>query len=156
MLSRVLAFFAAAVAGLVAIVAYYFIWQLLAPWDGQRLLASLLLVAVSVYFFRRARGLPTLLLLIGSIGLGVAHLHDYLLFFGIMHELFQVGGSDSYIMQGFFEPRENPLIAVPADVFRYIGLLAIIGFGWFVGRVAYKHLTRRCSEPLAAPRFRFR
>jgi hypothetical protein len=151
MLSHVIAVLLAIVAALFAVVAYYYIWIVIWPWDGQRLVASLLLLAICSCLFRRSRDVPTLLLLVGSIGLAVAHLHDYVIFFGIVHDLFQDGGSDSYIMQGFFEPRENPLIAVPADVLRYIGLLTVVGFAWFIGRVAHKHLTRRCSERLAAP-----
>ena len=151
MLRHVIAVFVAIAAGMVAVVAYFFVWMLVCRLEGPRLIASFVLLAISIYLFRRLRGIPTLLLLVGSVGLAGAHLHDYFIAFGIEHELFQFGGSDSYVLQGFFEPRENPLIAIPADVLRFTGFVAIVGFAWLAMRVAQKHLTRRCSERLAVP-----
>jgi len=133
-----------------AFVAYFGVWILICRLEGPRLIASLILLAISIYSFRRLRGISTFLLLVGSAGLAGAHLHDYFIGFGIEHGLFQLGGSDTYIMQGFFEPRENPLIAVPADVLRFTGLLTFIGIVWLAFQITQKHLTKRCSERLAA------
>jgi hypothetical protein len=146
MLRHIIAVLAAIAAGVVVVVAYLFVWMVVCRLEGPRLIASLVLLAITLYLFRRFRGIPTLLLLVGSVGLAGAHLHDYFISFGISHELFQFGGSDSYVLQGFFEPRENPLIAIPADVLRFTGFAAIIGSAWLAMRVTEKHLTRRWSE----------
>jgi hypothetical protein len=150
MLRPVIAVLVAIVALALAVVAYFVVWILLCWLEGPRLIASLILLAISIYSFRRLHGIPTLLLLLGSIGLAGAHLHDYFISFGIEHELFQFGGADTYIMQGFFEPRENPLIAVPADLLRFTGLLTFVGIVWLTFQFTQKHLTRRCSERLVA------
>jgi hypothetical protein len=149
MLKHALTVLVAIVAAVVAFVAYFLVWMLVCRLEGPHLIASLLLLAACIYLFRRFRSAPTLLLLIGSIGLVGAHLHDYFIVFGIRHELFQFGGSDSYVLQGFFEPRENPLIAIPADVLRFTGFTVIIGIAWLAAKVTKKHLTKRCSERLA-------
>jgi hypothetical protein len=141
MLRPVIATLVAIVAVVVAILAYYFVWILICRLEGPRLVASLVLLGLSIYLFRRSRGVPTLLLLVGSVGLAGAHFHDYFIVFGIEYGLFQLGGSDTYVMQGFFEPRENPLIAVPADVLRFTGLLCIVGVVWLTVQVTRKHLT---------------
>jgi hypothetical protein len=142
MLRPVIAVVVAIVALALACVAYFVVWILLCRLEGPRLIASLVLLAISIYLFRRLRGIPTLLLLLGSVGLAGAHLHDYFIGFGIEHELFQLGGSDTYIMQGFFEPPENPLIAVPADVLRFTGLLTFVGIVWLTFQITQKHLTK--------------
>ncbi len=145
MLRTLIALGAAIIAMPLALLAYGFVWRQLLRWDDQRLIATLLLLAICVYLFRRFRGIPSFLLFVGSVALVMAHLHDFFIQFGIEHHLFQFGGSDSYIMQGFFEPRENPLIAIPADVLRYTGFAVVIGLTWLTARVAHAHLTRRCS-----------
>jgi hypothetical protein len=121
---------------LFGITGYCFVWVMVLRLEGPRLFASLVLLGISIYLFRQFRSPPTVFVVVGCASLAVAHLHDFLIQFGIEHALFQVAGSDGYIMQGVFEPRENPLISVPADVLRYIGSVAIVGLAWLVVTVA--------------------
>ena len=108
-----------------------------------QLVCALSFVGVSILLFRRMCGWPTLLLLVGSIGLTGAHLHDSFIELGLRYEWFQFGGTDGLVFRGFFEPRENPLLAVPAEIFRYTGLLTCVGAFWLALRLMQQHLTNR-------------
>ena len=152
MLRRAISVFVAVVVCVLALLAYYFLWIVVFRLEGRRLILSLILLGACIYSFHRGRSLPLLLCLTGAIGLTVAHLYDFFIVFGLAYELFQFGGSDSYILQGFGEPRENPLIAVPADILRCTGVLVIVGIAWLSSRFTFRHLTNRSSQPLAALR----
>jgi hypothetical protein len=149
MLRHVIAALVAIAALVVVIAVYYFVWIIVCPLEGPRLAASLVLLSLSIYLFLHSRGVATCLLLVGSVGLAGAHFHDYFIAFGIEHGLFELAGSDTYVMQGYFEPRENPLIAVPADVLRFTGLFAIVGIVWLTVQVTRKLLNHRWSQPAA-------
>ena len=102
-------------------------------------------VAVAIVLHRRIRGWNTLLLVVGTVGLAGAHLHDAFIDLGLQYEWFQFGGTDGLVFRGVFEPRENPLLAIPAKISRYVSLLSCVGVFWLAAQLMQKHLTRRCS-----------
>ncbi len=93
------------------------------------------LVVIAVALHRRRGDWPALLLLIGSGGLAGACLHDSFIHLGLRYDWFQFGGTDGLVFRGFFEPRENPLLAIPAEVSRYIALLTNVGIFWLTMRL---------------------
>jgi hypothetical protein len=85
-------------------------------------------------------------LLIGSISVALVFVHDAFLHYGMLHEWYQFGGEGAFVLQGAFEPRENALIAVPAKVCAYIGMLFTpLGIALRAVGPIQRHLTRRCS-----------
>jgi hypothetical protein len=102
-----------------------------------------------VYFVRCRHGLPSSTFLIGSTALLAVYLHACFIDYGLQYHWFQFGGADGRVFRGFLEPRENPFIAIPARILRYVSLLTYVGIFWVAARVAQRHLTNRSSGPLA-------
>ena len=110
-----------------------------------QLVFAIAFVGVAILLHRRMRGWHTLLLVVGAVGLAGAHLHDAFIDLGFRYEWFQFGGADGLIFRGFFEPRENPLLAIPAKILRYVALLSLVGVFCVTVQLMQTHLTRRCS-----------
>lgn len=114
-------------------------------WHEPRLALALGAVAASLWLLRRHRGPATWIFLVGSSALVGVSLHDCFVDYGLQYHWFQFGGKDGWVFRGFFEPRENPLIAIPADVLRYLSLVIYIGIFSLAWRITEQHLTRRWS-----------
>jgi hypothetical protein len=114
--------------------------------DEPGLAVAILLVVVGIYILRRGRVAAGWLLTLGSLAFLVLCLHDCFLDYGMQYHWFQFGGDDAVVLQGFGEPRENPWIAVPAEIMRFVSLLIYAGIFWLSARVVHRHLTMRWSE----------
>ncbi len=148
MLTRIGAVLFAALVTVAAFIVYRFIviLPLFEPLYGvAQLVCAIAFVSVAIMLHRRIRGWHTLLLVVGTLGLAGAHLHDAFIALGLRFEWFQFGGADALVFRGFFEPRENPLLAVPVKIFRYVSLLSCVGVFWLAAQLIERHLTRRCS-----------
>ena len=112
--------------------------------NAVQFVCDVALLSIAIVLHRRIRGWHTLLLVVGTVGLAGAHLHDAFIALGLRYDWFQFGGTDGLVFRGFFEPRENPLLAIPAKIFRYVGLLSCVGMFWLAAQLMRTHLTRRC------------
>ena len=148
MLTRIGAVLSAALVTAAAFIVYRLavILPLFEPLYGvAQLVCAIGLVSVAIMLHRRIRGWHTLLLVVGTLALAGAHFHDAFIQVGLRFRWFQFGGADGLVFRGFFEPRETPLLAIPAKIFRYGSLLSCVGVFWLAAQLIERHLTRRCS-----------
>jgi|SRR2546430_54486 len=152
MQKRVLSLIVALLVTVTAFILYQFsVWLYITAFprrylDEPRLAIAICVTAASVWFVSHRRDLPAWMLLIGSSAFLAVSLHDCFVDYGLQYHWFQFGGTDGWVFQGFFEPRENPLIAVPAHILRYVSLLTYAGIFWLAAQTAQQHLTKRWSE----------
>jgi hypothetical protein len=102
--------------------------------DSRLLILAVILLIASVVLFRKTRGIPTLLLLVGSAAYFVAHLHDFIISLGMSHGFILPG---SWLFPGCLE---RPVVAIPFDILRVVSLLFPVGFLWYALRPGAKRI----------------
>ena len=156
MLKRLLSLSIALIGTIVALVIY---WPVFMPWFHFGLLVpgepwikdalALIETALATYLFARWWSWPALLLLIGSIPMLLFNVS----YSGWMWRMNRIYGpnphADSAQLALLF-PSDNEQSPIHRTLF-YISFLQWclpVAFFWYFFRVADRHLTKRCSQPL--------
>jgi hypothetical protein len=149
MLKRTLSVSIALLATFVALVIY---WIVFMPWlhfplirsePRVKLIVALVGMVLAIYFFARWRTWPALLFLVGSIPAVLVNI-------SMRGWEWRMNRGDSPQLALLFpSDNEHSPVNTILHYLVYFSLVCLpIAFFWYFFRVADRHLTKRCSEPL--------
>jgi len=129
-------------------------FTLLTASDIGWFVVALVMLIASVVLYRRCRSAATALLLIGS----AAYLAKHIFWNCVLFMLpFALDNPDSRLARVFYPTDASaPWTDQLVKALLFISLFFPVGLLLYCITAARNHLTRRCSEPLTAPRSGFR
>jgi hypothetical protein len=107
--------------------------------DYTRFVAAVLLLASSIYVFRRSRRWPAILLVVGSIALVVAKTHDVIMWYIYQNHL------DLITQHPWWWPTctEDTRITHAVGYLLYPMVCLPVAWFWYSFEAAHRHLTSR-------------